>query len=482
MKNKEYTYDYKIDFQYKSPASIVLKQIKEKSRVLELGPSTGYITKYLTEELGCKVTCIEIDEEAAEIAKQYCEKMIVGNLDQLNLEEILKEKYDYVLMMDVLEHLYSPKTILRQITKFLNHDGVIWISVPNISHISIVQQLIENKFTYGKWGLLDNTHIRFFTRNTIKNLFDELDYEIVSEDNIIKYPEQTEFKSNNFEVDFLTDIVKEKNKDLYTYQMLFEIKPNSKNNNYLNQVDIRDSYVKQFDSKLYIDLGEGFNEKNTSIAKCNEMNGIFYVDFKEFDHIENTYAQNIRFDLLEDKFSYIKIEGISFKDKKNITRNIELNKITSNADLVKEDNGMYFLKYDSQIYINVPDIYLRNITIWGKCKFEEDLEIAKNLYQLWKGCEKKLICLENEIQKKNELERNLKEKIEEQNNLIKSIQIKIQERENDNNKLRKKIDNQNDEFKIKEMEIEALKNKFEKIELEKKEKKSFIKRIRENLL
>ena len=113
MKNKEYTYDYKIDFQYKSPASIVLKQIREKSKVLELGPSTGYITKYLTEELGCKVTCIEIDEEAAEIAKQYCEKMIVGNLDQLNLEEILKEKYDYVLMMDVLEHLYSPKNKLN---------------------------------------------------------------------------------------------------------------------------------------------------------------------------------------------------------------------------------------------------------------------------------------------------------------------------------------------------------------------------------
>ena len=51
MKNKEYTYDYKIDFQSRTTATIILKGVKENSKVLELGPSTGYMTKYLSEEL-----------------------------------------------------------------------------------------------------------------------------------------------------------------------------------------------------------------------------------------------------------------------------------------------------------------------------------------------------------------------------------------------------------------------------------------------
>lgn len=474
MKNEEYTYDYKIDFQSKTSATIILKDIKENSKVLELGPSTGYMTKYLTEELKCQVTCIEIDEKSAEIAKQYCEKMIVGNLDQLNLEEILQEKYDYVLMADVLEHLYSPKDTLKQIRNILNPEGILWLSIPNISHISIIQQLMENQFSYGKWGLLDNTHIRFFTRNTAKNLLHELKYKIVEEQNVTKYPYETEFKSNNLETNFFKDIIKDRNDDLYTYQMLFKIKLNRSDDIFINDGNIEDLYKKQFESKLYVDLGEGFNEKNTSIANCNCINNKFYVRFTLFDHIEKVHAKNIRLDLLEGKFSYIKIVGASFKDNRNITQNINLTSITNNADLVKENNGMYFFTYDPQVYFNVNDIYLRDVTIWGECRIEEDLEVSKCLYEYVNDIRAELnqskLQLNNKIEEQNQMLEKLENKIKEQDITQQELQSKIEEQEKIKEELKNKIEKQNEMLNNRDEEIRLLNNQTENLNIEIKNK------------
>lgn len=473
MKNKEYTYDYKIDFQSRTTATIILKGVKENSKVLELGPSTGYMTKYLSEELKCEVTCIEIDEESSEIAKQYCKKMIVGNLDKLNLEEVLQEKYDYVLMADVLEHLFSPKDALEQIRKILKPDGILWLSIPNVSHISIIQQLVENKFSYGKWGLLDNTHVRFFTRTTIKNLLHELKYEVIGEENIIKYPEETEFESDNLEIDFFNNIIKERNADLYTYQMIFKLRLTEDDDNYLNKKNINISYKRQFESKLYIDLGDGFNEKETSTATCNYLNGKFYVKFKLFDHIEKNHARNIRLDLLENKFSYIKIVGASFRDNKNIIQNMKLNNISNNADLVKEDNGMYFFTYDPQIYFNLDNIYLKDITIWGECKIEDDLEVTKYLYEFTKNAEKRLEELQLSLAKTRDMKDQL---IGSLNSRIEDKDKKIEEQNQLMINLEKNIEDKNEILKSRDIEISSLNNQIEKLKIEIKDKHERIQR------
>lgn len=402
MKNEMYTYDYDIDFNANNPAAIILKNIKEGSTILELGSSTGYMTRYLKEVLRCTVTCIEIDEEAAEIAKQYSKKMIIGNIDNLNLVEILDEKYDYILMADVLEHLLQPQKALEQLKSLLKPKGIIWLSIPNVSHISIIQQLIDNEFTYNKWGLLDNTHIRFFTRKTIVRLLENLQYKIKNVYDIIKYPEETEFKGKHLEANFIKEMISEKNSDIYTYQMVFEISKSTNRDMPKLSNEASEGIVPEIcKSKLYVDLGQGFNETDCCEIDGQYLNNRFYMIFKQFDHMTKVRSKNIRFDLLEGKFCYTKILGASYRDEKNIERSISLEHMTSNANIQKADRGMYFFNYDPQIYFNIEGIYLREIKIWGEFKVENDVEVSKYLYELYKEEEERYLkCVEelNKIQ------------------------------------------------------------------------------------
>ena len=402
MKNEMYTYDYDIDFNANNPATIILKNIKKGSTILELGPSTGYMTRYLKEVLQCTVTCIEIDEKAAEKAKQYSEKMIVGNIDNLNLVEILDEKYDYILMADVLEHLLQPQKALKQLKNLLKPKGIIWLSIPNVSHISIIQQLIDNEFTYNKWGLLDNTHIRFFTRKTITRLLESLQYEIKNVYDITKYPEETEFKSKHLETNFIKEMISEKNPDIYTYQMVFEISMRiNRDLQKLSNEESKEIMPEICKSKLYVDLGQGFNETDCCEIEGQYLNNRFYMKFKQFNQMRKVRSKNIRFDLLEGRFCYTKILGASYRDEKNIERSISLEHMTSNANIQKADHGMYFFNYDPQIYFNIEGIYLREIKIWGEFKVENDVEVSKYLYELYKEEEERhLKCVEelNKIQ------------------------------------------------------------------------------------
>src|SRR5688572_28829333 len=84
----------------------------ENKRVLEFGPATGYVTEVLKER-GCSVVGVEIDAEAAEIASQFCERMIIGDIEQLDLPHLLADDcFDAILFGDVLEHLLQPARVL----------------------------------------------------------------------------------------------------------------------------------------------------------------------------------------------------------------------------------------------------------------------------------------------------------------------------------------------------------------------------------
>ena len=162
-------YNIELDLSTRNSLSILISRIKPNSLILEFGPANGRMTKYLKEELNCKVYCVEIDEKAAEDASEYAEKIIIGSAeDYLWLKEFSNLKFDYIIYADVLEHLYSPEKVLNKSIKLLDEQGSILISVPNIAHNSIIMNLLIDDFTYSKEGLLDNTHIRFFTKNTLE--------------------------------------------------------------------------------------------------------------------------------------------------------------------------------------------------------------------------------------------------------------------------------------------------------------------------
>lgn len=156
---------------------LTLDLVPRGARVLEFGCATGYMSEALRERLGCSVTGIEISPEAGELARERCDRLIIGDAEQLDYEELFgKERFDAILFVDVLEHLREPAALLRRIRPFLSRNGVVIASIPNIAHGSVRLALLAGEFRYRDVGLLDDTHLRFFTREGIRDLFEGTGY------------------------------------------------------------------------------------------------------------------------------------------------------------------------------------------------------------------------------------------------------------------------------------------------------------------
>ena len=168
-----------IDLSNKNTSHALLVELTGSHKtVLEVGTSTGYISKILKGR-GNRVVGIEIDPEAASIAKNYCDRIIVGDIENLDLESLFEPDYfDVVVLGDVLEHLQWPDVFLRRIKRHLKPAGYLLVSLPNIAHGDVILNLLMGKFQYTEAGLLDKTHFRFFTLKDIAEFFDTLGYQI----------------------------------------------------------------------------------------------------------------------------------------------------------------------------------------------------------------------------------------------------------------------------------------------------------------
>jgi SAM-dependent methyltransferase len=173
-------YDFDgIDLDSGSVHADVVHLVEEGSRVLELGPATGYMSRVFSER-GCTVVGIEFDAGMAERAAEFSERMIVGDLDALDLgAELGDDRFDAIVAADVIEHLKDPLGVLRRLRRFLKEDGCFVISIPNVAHGSVRLALLSGRFEYRAWGLLDSTHLRFFTRETFERLLDEAELGLV---------------------------------------------------------------------------------------------------------------------------------------------------------------------------------------------------------------------------------------------------------------------------------------------------------------
>jgi O-antigen biosynthesis protein len=167
-------YDFdSIDLDSDSVHADVVRLVGDAERVLELGPATGYMSRTFGQR-GAAVVGIEVDPKMAEQAAEFCERMIVGDLDTLDLDgELGEERFDAIVAADVLEHLKDPLDVLNRLRPFLRPEGSFVISVPNIAHGSVRLALLSGRFDYQSTGLLDATHLRFFTRETLEQLLEE---------------------------------------------------------------------------------------------------------------------------------------------------------------------------------------------------------------------------------------------------------------------------------------------------------------------
>lgn len=192
---KRHTYEYAVDLNADTASARVIRMVGKEKRVLEIGAGPGSITKHLKYASNCQVTALELDCEAIKKLSPFCERIYQANLNEPSWVDLLKDEgsFEVVVAADVLEHLYDPLAVLKQMTSFMNNDSCIIISLPHVGHSAIHVCLIEEDFEYRDWGLLDRTHIRFFGIKNIQSLFENAGLKIVQAEFVIREPEQTEF-------------------------------------------------------------------------------------------------------------------------------------------------------------------------------------------------------------------------------------------------------------------------------------------------
>jgi len=150
-------------------------------RVVEAGSSSGALARAYKEiNRTCEYIGIEVDAKYADLSRRYCDRVLVANIDQLD-SSILDQltEIDCWVFGDVLEHLVDPWTVLTKVKNTLSKNGCIVACIPNMQHWSIQLKLNRGMLQYETAGLLDKTHLRWFTRITIIELFESANLQII---------------------------------------------------------------------------------------------------------------------------------------------------------------------------------------------------------------------------------------------------------------------------------------------------------------
>lgn len=144
----------------------ILEWVGKDKTVLEIGCHLGGLSKWLKYS-GNKVTGIDINNKALELAREFQEHSYCFNIENIQDWQVLENtKYDSVLLLHVLEHLSNPWEVLEIAKTYLKNEGVLIIGLPNICNAKTRLAIFKGNFIYEDIGVMDETHLRFFTYNT----------------------------------------------------------------------------------------------------------------------------------------------------------------------------------------------------------------------------------------------------------------------------------------------------------------------------
>ena len=151
----------------------------EARRILDVGCGGGALGAALKERQECEVWGVEYVPEVARDASSVLDRVVVGRLEDSNVVDEIPEGYfEAIIFADVLEHLREPELLLARLKRCLSPDGIVVVSIPNVRHWSVLKGLLEGHWNYEDAGILDRTHLRFFTGSSLVTMFQEAGYEI----------------------------------------------------------------------------------------------------------------------------------------------------------------------------------------------------------------------------------------------------------------------------------------------------------------
>ena len=152
---------------------------KDAKRILDVGCSEGRFGLQLKEMLNAEVWGVEMVQTAAEIARPRLDRILVGDVMQ-QLQHLPAAYFDCITFNDVIEHIVDPYKMLLAMKEKLSSRGVIVTSIPNVRYFrNLFNVVVRGNWRYEEHGILDNTHLRFFTKKSIKEMFESLGYTVV---------------------------------------------------------------------------------------------------------------------------------------------------------------------------------------------------------------------------------------------------------------------------------------------------------------
>ena len=148
-------------------------------KVLDVGCGSGNFGQMLKLKYGCTVWGIEPNLDAALEAKNKLD-LVINDVFVEDLDQLTNQRFDCIFFNDVLEHLDNPSQALSTAIKFLTTDGSIVASIPNIRYYPVIYDILVGKdFQYQEHGVLDKTHLKFFTKKSIIRLFNDANLEVI---------------------------------------------------------------------------------------------------------------------------------------------------------------------------------------------------------------------------------------------------------------------------------------------------------------
>jgi spore maturation protein CgeB/ubiquinone/menaquinone biosynthesis C-methylase UbiE/thioredoxin-like negative regulator of GroEL len=202
--------------------------------ILEVGCAAGMTGRELKKRSGAFVAGIELNAQAAEAAKKVLDDVLQGSIETIDLP-YSDGSFDCILFADVLEHLVDPLSALLKVRRLLKKGGTVVASIPNVQFHGVIHQLIEGNWTYEKEGILDETHLRFFTYKEIVKLFSKAGYSIQAVEEVLD-PQYEKFSlANSTALNFgrtqVKDLTPEEIKRFFVFQYQVIASPINANKN-----------------------------------------------------------------------------------------------------------------------------------------------------------------------------------------------------------------------------------------------------------
>ena len=262
--------------------------VEPGAHVLDLGCGSGALGRVLVNEKACVVDGVTLNPEEARLAKDSYRRVEVCDLENADLSQVFRaQSYDNIICADVLEHLRHPRRIMHACRNLLKKGGRLLISVPNMAYAGLVAELMLGKFQYRPEGLLDHTHLRFFTREALLEFLDRAGFELYRLESIERRLAESEFRVS---FDLLPPSVSRHllaMRDALTYQFIAVTAPRGEGHPESNTLELarqpkasRDEHPlsllspnPEFNAQLYWRGVKGFDE-HRKVVRAGVIGGV----------------------------------------------------------------------------------------------------------------------------------------------------------------------------------------------------------------